>query len=65
MAEVEIISMLMPLAASVSNTVAAVPRPDAVDDLVADGLVVRRGDRVVLGDRGRMLADLVVRRLTA
>jgi len=45
--------------------VAVLPRPEAVDGLVADGLVVRRGDRVVLEDRGRMLADLVVRRLMA
>ncbi|GAB3250422.1 radical SAM family heme chaperone HemW [Alteromonas gracilis] len=31
--------------------------------LVADGLLVERGDRVVLTDRGRLLADAVVRRL--
>lgn len=31
--------------------------------LVADGLLAERGDRVVLTDRGRLLADAVVRRL--
>jgi putative oxygen-independent coproporphyrinogen III oxidase len=35
----------------------------AVDELVGDGLVRRSGGRVVLTDRGRLLADLVVRRL--
>lgn len=31
--------------------------------LIADGLLAERGDRVVLTDRGRLLADAVVRRL--
>lgn len=35
----------------------------SVDGLVADGLVRRDADRVVLTRRGRLLADLVIRRL--
>jgi oxygen-independent coproporphyrinogen-3 oxidase len=31
------------------------------DTAVADGLLVRNGDRLVLTDRGRLLADGVVR----
>jgi oxygen-independent coproporphyrinogen-3 oxidase len=37
---------------------------DAADEVVADGLAERLGDRLVLTLRGRLLADLVVRRLT-
>jgi putative oxygen-independent coproporphyrinogen III oxidase len=43
----------------------AVDRPDAVAGLEDDGLVRRRGERLVLTRRGRLLADLVVRRLTS
>jgi oxygen-independent coproporphyrinogen-3 oxidase len=40
-----------------------VPEPAAVDPLVLQGLLERRGDRFVLTMDGRLLADLVVRRL--
>ena len=40
-----------------------VPRPDAVDGLIADGLVRVGNDRIVLTTTGRLLADLVVGRL--
>ena len=33
------------------------------ESVVADGLVVHHGDRLVLTDRGRLLADAVVRTL--
>lgn len=42
----------------------AVDRRDAVPSLLDDGLVRLDGDRIVLTRSGRLLADLVVRRLT-
>ncbi len=43
----------------------ATDRRDALPSLVDDGLVRLDDDRVVLTRPGRLLADLVVRRLTA
>ena len=40
-------------------------RADAADALVADGLLVRDGERLVLTLAGRQVADLVTRRLAA
>jgi coproporphyrinogen III oxidase-like Fe-S oxidoreductase len=37
--------------------------PDAVRSLVEDGLIEADGTRVRLTDRGRLLADHVIRRL--
>ncbi|KAA0925867.1 MULTISPECIES: radical SAM family heme chaperone HemW [unclassified Rhodococcus (in: high G+C Gram-positive bacteria)] len=37
----------------------------AAEQTVADGLMVRRGERLVLTDRGRLLADAVVRTIAA
>jgi putative oxygen-independent coproporphyrinogen III oxidase len=42
-----------------------VDSPEEIPSLVDDGLVELRADRLVLTLRGRLLADLVVRRLTA
>ena len=42
----------------------ALDRPEALWGALADGLVTVDGDRAVLTDRGRLLADLVVRHLT-
>ncbi len=42
----------------------AVPERGAIDRVVGDGLVGRVGDRLVLTDEGRLLADTVVRALT-
>ncbi len=39
--------------------------PERVEAVVARGLAVRRDDRLVLTDRGRLLADAVVRELVA
>lgn len=44
---------------------AAVDRPDQLDALVDEGLVRVAGGRIVLRRRGRLLADAVVRRLSA
>ena len=48
------------LPAAAAGTDAETPR---ADDAVADGLLVRDDDRLVLTDRGRLLADAVVRTL--
>ncbi|MDI9895535.1 radical SAM family heme chaperone HemW [Rhodococcus sp. IEGM 1381] len=37
----------------------------AAEQAVADGLMLRRGDRLILTDRGRLLADAVVRSIAA
>ena len=37
----------------------------AAEQTVADGLMVARGDHLVLTDRGRLLADAVVRTIAA
>ncbi|RZL79579.1 MAG: coproporphyrinogen III oxidase, partial [Rhodococcus sp. (in: high G+C Gram-positive bacteria)] len=37
----------------------------AAEQTVADGLMVQRGDHLVLTDRGRLLADAVVRTIAA
>jgi oxygen-independent coproporphyrinogen-3 oxidase len=42
---------------------AELPDPAPVERLVADGLLERHGDRLVLTLRGRLLADTVVRAL--
>ena len=62
---VEDVMLRMRLRSGLPVTVLSAPEIDRASAMEADGLLVRSTGRLVLTDRGRLLADAVVRRLLA